>query len=209
MPGKYRFHKERKPFSREEDLLLKELVSKFGEDNWTAVAHSMTNRSVRQCRERWQNSLSENVIKSKWSEEEDQVLLSQYEKTGPKWKNMEVFFPGRTSYSIRNRFNSLYKKMVKSEIDDQSDEYSDIRSKLKKKRNGNKGKQNEKSEINPKNEVIYGKQHNEKSVQGISHTVDNIFENEEYLYFSSLIENNFDEFSSFSGDFVDDFNFCN
>ena len=98
---------KRSHFSQEEDDTLKNLVHKYGENEWGVIASEMPNRSIRQCRERWQNHLKESVHKGKWSPEEDHLLKVKYQQHGPKWKLMEQFFPGRTSINIRNRFSCL------------------------------------------------------------------------------------------------------
>ena len=98
---------KRNHFSREEDERLRLLVEKYGENEWSLVCSEMPNRTIRQCRERWQHHLKETVLKSKWSSEEDRLLFVKYQEIGPKWKYMEKYFPGRTSINIRNRFNCL------------------------------------------------------------------------------------------------------
>ncbi|OHT11661.1 DNA-binding protein eta2 [Tritrichomonas foetus] len=111
--------KTRTPFKPEEDEKLRDLVFKYGENEWSTIASLMEGRSVRQCRERWQNNLNEGVVKSKWSIEEDELLKEKYDELGPSWKVMEKFFPGRTSYNIRNRWHGLTrfsKKTKKSKL---------------------------------------------------------------------------------------------
>ena len=95
------------PFSPDEDNQLRFLVKAYGEQNWYIIASQMPNRSVRQCRERWQLFLNSNVKHGKWTQEEDKILTEKYQELGPKWKLLESFFTGRTSYSIRNRWISL------------------------------------------------------------------------------------------------------
>lgn len=102
--------RKRIPFSKSEDALLMKLVKQFGESNWEIVSFFMNGRTVRQCRERWQNSLSPTILKTNWTIEEDQLLLQKYYLYGPHWKLIEPFFYGRTSYSLRNRFHSIKKK---------------------------------------------------------------------------------------------------
>ncbi|OHS94944.1 Myb-like DNA-binding domain containing protein [Tritrichomonas foetus] len=96
----------RQTFSPDEDERLKKLVKKFGE-NWEKVASKMKNRTIRQCRERYLNTLSDKIIKSNWTKEEDELILLKYQEIGSKWKTMELFFPGRVQYDIRNRYKSL------------------------------------------------------------------------------------------------------
>ena len=98
---------KRMPFKAEEDERLRELVQKYGDTNWKLISSFMPNRSVRQCRERWNNNLSSKILKDKWSPEEDELLKQKYYEFGPKWKLLETFFPGRTSYNIRNRWSCI------------------------------------------------------------------------------------------------------
>lgn len=96
-------------FTQNEDQQLKDLVKEYGDSDWALVAANMKGKTVRQCRERWLNNLSSSVVKSKWTEAEDNILKQKYMMYGPKWKKFEPFFKGRTSYNIRNRWNSLSK----------------------------------------------------------------------------------------------------
>lgn len=109
--------RKRIPFTESEDRKLIELVQIYGIDkkkNWKLIANNMIGRNVRQCRERYNLFLSQNVIKkAKWTKEEEDLLLEKYEILGPHWKKMEVFFKGRNLYSIKNKFISLTKKMNK------------------------------------------------------------------------------------------------
>lgn len=124
---------KRMPFKAEEDEKLRELVKKYGDKNWQLISTFMPNRSVRQCRERWNYNLASNVIKDKWSAEEDDLLIQKYKIFGPKWKILEKFFKGRTSYNIRNRwlcivrlwniYSNQPKKYEPKRIDD--NQYSD------------------------------------------------------------------------------------
>ncbi|KAK8893887.1 hypothetical protein M9Y10_022316 [Tritrichomonas musculus] len=104
----------RMPFTKEEDQLLLQLVQYFGindKNNWYFIASRINGRSPRQCRERYQLFLSDDVRKkAKWTKEEDELLISKYNIYGPHWKQMEQFFVGRTSYNIKNRFISLSRR---------------------------------------------------------------------------------------------------
>ena len=108
----------RTPFSKGEDNKLIQLVNLFGVENknvWHIIAKHMDNRTVRQCRERYQLYLSEGFKKKeKWTTEEDDILLAKYSILGPKWKEMEKYLQGRNSYSIRNRYISLNRKKKKN-----------------------------------------------------------------------------------------------
>lgn len=109
--------RKRIPFTESEDKKLIELVQIYGIDkkkNWNLIANNMIGRNIRQCRERYNLFLSQNVNKkAKWTKEEEDLLLEKYAIMGPHWKKMEEFFKGRNLYSIKNKFISLTKKKSK------------------------------------------------------------------------------------------------
>ena len=96
-------------------------------------------RSPRQCRERYQLFLSDQVRKNaKWTLEEDEILLSKYHFFGPHWKKLEPFFVGRTSYNIKNRFTFLSRRMKQYDNKEEHQQYNS-----KEKANQSKSKTNE------------------------------------------------------------------
>ncbi|KAK8843117.1 hypothetical protein M9Y10_025310 [Tritrichomonas musculus] len=117
----------RKPFTKEEDQQILQLVQYFGSNDknkWYIIASQMKGRSPRQCRERYQLFLSDGVRKNaKWSSEEDELLLSKYQLHGPHWKQLEQFFVGRTSYNIKNRFISLSRRKKPYDNNEEHREY--------------------------------------------------------------------------------------
>ena len=115
-PCKTDFPKKRKHFSKEEDEKLRKLVEKYGTFDWKIISQEMTNRSVRQCRERWENNLSNTIIKKKWTPEEERLLQVKVQEVGQKWKYLQQFFPGRTQYDIRNHWTCLLRKLQVQEI---------------------------------------------------------------------------------------------
>jgi hypothetical protein len=100
-------------FSLNEDVLLRRLVSEFGESNWHRIAAEMRNRSARQCRERWFNYLSPNIKNAPWTKKEDALLLEKFQEQGPQWHDLARFFPMRTDINIKNRYHVLSRKMSK------------------------------------------------------------------------------------------------
>lgn len=97
-------HHPKNKFTPQEDLYLKMLVLRFGED-WNMVASMMKTRNPRQCRERWINYISGRVSNKPWTEEEDQKLKDLHEKYGPKWVKIASFFQDRSDISLKNRWN--------------------------------------------------------------------------------------------------------
>lgn len=105
--------KRRLTFTKEEDSRLSKAVEKYGEDNWELVALYVGNRTRRQCSERWRKFLSPTVNLSKWTEEEDKLLIEKFKEIGPKWSQISHFFNNRTDVNIKARFVVLQRKAKK------------------------------------------------------------------------------------------------
>ena len=101
-------------FTKEEDERLLALVEKYP-DNWKSIAREMGNRSVRQCKERYNHYLSPSIKREEWTKEEDDILLLKVSDHGKRWKLFEYFFKGRTEIDIRNRYNVLMRRKAKKE----------------------------------------------------------------------------------------------
>jgi hypothetical protein len=102
----------RGPWTVTEDDLLKNWVAKQGANSWSACSAQIPGRNGKQCRERWLNSLSPDVKRGDWSEEEDAIILRCYEQLGPKWTLVAQSLPGRTDNAIKNRFYASLRKNV-------------------------------------------------------------------------------------------------
>jgi hypothetical protein len=94
----------RRVFTREEDLKLKDLVSRYGEKNWKLISSKMQNRTIRQCRERYKDYLHPGVVNGPWQADEDLLLREKYHEFGPKWSLMTPFFPERSAANLKNRW---------------------------------------------------------------------------------------------------------
>ena len=108
-------------FTLEEDEFLLHLVKSIGIRNWQKISLEMKKNNIerngRQCRDRYIHYLDPNINKnSKWTPEEDSLLIKSTQKHGKKWKVMEKIFPGRTEVSLRNRYNLLMRKERKEHM---------------------------------------------------------------------------------------------
>lgn len=99
----------------EEDKRLIALVRENGANGWTQIAADLnTGRNGRQCRERWSNQINPNLVRAKWSKEEDEVILRAHSEVGNRWATIAKLLPGRTDNMVKNRFNgSLLPKQVR------------------------------------------------------------------------------------------------
>jgi len=112
-----------RPWTTEEDQELIALVKKSNQGNnnkhispkWsTEIAQSMsTERTGKQCRERYLNHLKPKLRFDDWSIHEDALLVRLYMTMGTKWSQMSKFMNGRTDNHIKNRFHHIRRKLEK------------------------------------------------------------------------------------------------
>ena len=107
--------KMKKPmrFTEEEDQLLARCVAESTTPNWKEISSLFHNRTRRQVRDRWNTYLSPDINMSAWTNEEDEILVKKIDENGFSWSKITPFFKGRTQMSIKNRWNSHIKSVIK------------------------------------------------------------------------------------------------
>ena len=75
--------------------------------------YGIKNKSSKQCRERWVNSLCPNINKGTWSEKEEKILFLTQLKIGNKWSELAKLLPGRSENDIKNHFYSKLRKYIR------------------------------------------------------------------------------------------------
>ena len=103
-------------FTQSEDELLKKLVESLGANDWQSISRQIPGRNARQCRDRWQNYLSPEVVNGPWTQDEEELLVKKYEELGPSWKQIATFFPTRTDINIKSRWHLRERRLKKEEL---------------------------------------------------------------------------------------------
>jgi DNA-directed RNA polymerase specialized sigma54-like protein len=90
------------PWTSEEDKNLLKYISENKAHDWKTIAEKLdTNRNAFQCFRRYQRSLNPNMLKSKWTDEEDQLLTDAVVLYGEKnWQQISTVLEGRTGQRI-------------------------------------------------------------------------------------------------------------
>jgi hypothetical protein len=102
-------------FTPEEDSTLINLVREHGTDDWPHIARLMRGRNARQCKDRWFNFLSPDVVNGPWTEEEEALLCNRFAMLGNLWKLISTFFPGRTEINVKSHWQ-LMQRRIKREM---------------------------------------------------------------------------------------------
>lgn len=95
----------KRKFTKEEDSKLCQLVKQYGAKKWDEIARNVPGRTGRQCRDRYKNYLCPGYFNGEWTKEEDQLLCEIFNSMPNKWSKMVRFFPRRSAYSLKNRWN--------------------------------------------------------------------------------------------------------
>lgn len=114
LPISSRKRKIRNIWTAEEDDLLGKLSKKY-KNNWNKISKHFPNKSVASIQKRWTNRHDPNIKKTKWTAEEDQIILNLYEKYGGNWKRISKSLPGRPADAVKNRFYGSIKKKLPPE----------------------------------------------------------------------------------------------
>lgn len=102
---------------------------------WEKLIHAFKDkdRTPKLLRKRWISALDPNIKRGKWTPEEDQKLISAYEKHGPKWLDISSEILGRTEDQCSKRYVEVLGPSSKERLREWTlDEELSLISKVKK-----------------------------------------------------------------------------
>ncbi|KAH8238368.1 hypothetical protein KR032_005193, partial [Drosophila birchii] len=102
-----------KRWSKSEDLLLKSLVDKHGE-NWEIIGPHFKDRLEQQVQQRWAKVLNPELIKGPWTRDEDEKVIELVRSFGPKkWTLIARYLNGRIGKQCRERWHNHLNPNIK------------------------------------------------------------------------------------------------
>jgi len=112
----YRYNKlieqmTKRKWTRGEDIKLIELIEVYNK-NWELIAKEFPHRSLKEIEERFTKKLDPCMKKSRFSEDEDDLLIKLYEKYGNQWSEISKQFKNRTVPVLKNRLFSFLRNRV-------------------------------------------------------------------------------------------------
>jgi hypothetical protein len=108
---------------RIDDIQLIEHIEKYGLD-WKRIS-SIMGKPENFIQSRYEKRLNPNLKYTKFTPEEDSLILEKYKIYGGMWNTISKFFTNRSSHMIKNRFYSnLKKKLNEDNINNHSNQNS-------------------------------------------------------------------------------------
>ncbi|KAJ7962062.1 MYB transcription factor [Quillaja saponaria] len=103
------------PWKAEEDEVLINHVKKNGPRDWSSIqSKGLLQRTGKSCRLRWVNKLRPNLKNgSKFSREEERLVIELQAQFGNKWARIATYLPGRTDNDVKNFWSSRQKRLAR------------------------------------------------------------------------------------------------
>jgi hypothetical protein len=113
--------KNKKKWTKEEDISLIRLASKHREKHWKEISSNFSNKNALQCFSRYKR-IRPGIIKGSWSKEEDTRILSLVQIHGKSWSKISKILATRNGKQIRDRYiNVLDPEIKKGKFSEEED----------------------------------------------------------------------------------------
>ncbi|KAG8045819.1 hypothetical protein GUJ93_ZPchr0008g12822 [Zizania palustris] len=101
-------------WSPEEDERLATHIARFGVSCWSSVPDlAGLQRCGKSCRLRWMNYLRPDLKRGRFSQQEEDIILSLHDKLGNSWSQIAARLPGRSDNEIKNFWNARLRKKLR------------------------------------------------------------------------------------------------
>lgn len=101
-------------WTEEEDALLAHWQSQYG-NRWSDVSKHIPNKTGQQCAQRWRHRVNPAIRRTKWTQEEDELLFKLYQEHGNSWAVIARYLPGRTDQQCLGRWRRHLDPSVRRE----------------------------------------------------------------------------------------------
>ncbi|CAL5991931.1 Myb-like_DNA-binding domain-containing protein [Hexamita inflata] len=113
-----------------ERQLLKQLLKLYNSNNkfnWKAISDQMKTRTQRQCYDQYilLFKTDKSGERHKWTEAEEQLLISNFKQSPYGWKNIQQHFTQLSVRQLKNKYNQLARSQKYQLISSDSEFYAD------------------------------------------------------------------------------------
>lgn len=106
--------KRRMRWTANEDALLEKLAQKYRND-WTKISEHFPCHPLASVQKRWRKKYDPKIKKTRWTPEEDNMIIRLFEVEGGNWIKISKAMPGRLPESIKNRFYGTLRKRLSTD----------------------------------------------------------------------------------------------